>query len=235
MYTVSDWVFRDLNKTVGDFRDKTLLAFDRDKITAVDGEAQGRRVQAGARRRQASGARRQRRANPTSRPSTSSSATLHDLKGYEVLADHPSDLAQYGLDQPLLTLTVFGEERSRRSGRSLLAPRRRTPAKNEYTGDGGGRADGVPGARLSRSRGSTSRRRFRPAADADVGAGTPDGPAVQVQPRERRRSRRRGRGGRRAIERSRSRTLARSASAATPEDLLQRCRAARRFPRPCRR
>src|SRR5262249_59907721 len=35
IYTVSDWVFRDLNKSLSDFRDKTLLAFDRDKITAV--------------------------------------------------------------------------------------------------------------------------------------------------------------------------------------------------------
>ena len=133
VYTVSDWVFRDLNKTVGDFRDKTLLAFDRDKLTAVEAKRKD-----GGQFKLVRGDNKQWRLDgnagkPNEQAINQFLGDLHDLKGYEVLADHPSDLATFGLDQPLLTLTVFGDKQQK-IGAVLLAPRPGGEGKKEFTG-----------------------------------------------------------------------------------------------------
>ena len=134
VYTVSDWVYRDLDKRLGDFRDKTLLSFDREhdhrgrRQTArtaatfklvrgddnqwhVDGQ-QGTRGRDGDQSVPRRPARSQR------------------LRGRSPIS--PTDLAQFGLDQPLLALTVYGEA-GKAIGTVLLAPRPGGEAKKEYT------------------------------------------------------------------------------------------------------
>jgi len=133
VYTVSDWVFRDLNKTAGDFRDKTLLAFDRDKISAVEAKRKD-----GGQFTLMRGDDKQWRlqgndGKPNEQNINQFLGDLHDLKGYEVVADHPSDVGPFGLDQPLLTLTVLGDNKQP-VGTVLLAPRPSNEAKKEFTG-----------------------------------------------------------------------------------------------------
>lgn len=131
VYTVSDWVFRDLNKEVADFRDKTVLAFDRDKITAVEATRKD-----GGHFKLVRGDDKQWRLDgesgkPAETTITQFLSDLHDLKGYEIAADHPSDLAPLGLDQPVLTVTVFGEDHQP-VGTALLGLRP-ADAKKDYT------------------------------------------------------------------------------------------------------
>lgn len=131
VYTVSDWVFRDLNKNPADFRDKTVLAFDRDKITAIELKRKD-----GSHSRLVHGANKQWQVEgvegkPAETTITQYVTDLHDLKGYEIAADQPADLAQFGLDQPLLTVTVLGEE-NKPAGTVLLSSHE-SDGKKEYT------------------------------------------------------------------------------------------------------
>jgi hypothetical protein len=131
VYTVSDWVLRDLNKTVADFRDKTLLALDRDNISAIDLKRKD-----GSHVKLVHGANKQWQVEgvegkPAETTITQYVTDLHDLKGYEIAADQPTNLSSFGLDQPLLTLTVFGDE-SKPAGTILLGSRE-TDGKKEYT------------------------------------------------------------------------------------------------------
>jgi len=129
VYTVSDWVMRDLNKGVADFRDKTVLAFDRDKTTAVE-----LRRPDGAHVKLVHGADKKwsvEGAGPPKETAISQYLTdLHDLKGHEIVADHPADLAAVGLGQPALTVVVFGED-SKPIGTVLLGARD-VEGKKEY-------------------------------------------------------------------------------------------------------
>ncbi len=132
VYTVSDWVFRDLNKSSADFRDKTLLAFDRDKVTAIELKRKD-----GSHTKLVHGADKQWHVEdvegkPAETAITQYVTDLHDLKGYEIAADQPAALAPFGLDQPLLTVTVFGEE-NKLAGTVLLSARE-SDGKKEYTG-----------------------------------------------------------------------------------------------------
>ena len=130
VYTVSDWVFRDLNKNAGDFRDKTVLAFDREKVTAVELKRKD-----GSRTKLVRGANKQWQVEgvegkPAETVIGQYVTDLHDLKGYEIAADQPANLAQFGLDQPLLAVTVFGED-NKSVGTALLGARE-NEGKKEY-------------------------------------------------------------------------------------------------------
>jgi hypothetical protein len=131
VYTVSDWVFRDLDKNLADFRDKTVLAFDRDTLTAVELKRKD-----GGHVKLVHGANKQWtvegvEGKPAETVITQYVTDLHDLKGYEIAADQPADLVQFGLDQPLLTLTVFGAD-GKKVGAALLSSRE-SGGKKEYT------------------------------------------------------------------------------------------------------
>lgn len=131
VYTVSDWVFRDLNKGVDDLRDKSVLAFDRDKITEVqltrkDGAAV-KLVRGDDKQWRTEGVE----GKPAATTISQYIGDLHDLKGYEIAADHVADLAPYGLDQPLLKIAVVGEDH-KPVGTVLLGSREKD-GKKEYT------------------------------------------------------------------------------------------------------
>jgi len=133
VYTVSDWVMRDLNKNLNDFRDKTLLAFDRDKVTAVEVARKDgghfKLVRADEKQWRVEGAGD---GKPEQAAISQYIGDLHDLAGYEIAADQPGDLAQFGLDHPSLTLTVIGAE-DKPVGTVLLASRQTDASKKDYT------------------------------------------------------------------------------------------------------
>ncbi len=133
VYTVSDWVFRDLNKGVADFRDKTLLAFDRDKVAALEVKRKD-----AAHAKLVRGDNKQWKVEGSDGKAAETTITqyltdLHDLKGYEIAADQPSSLSPFGLDHPLLALTVTGEE-NKPAGTVLFGTRAsESEGKKEYT------------------------------------------------------------------------------------------------------
>lgn len=111
IYTAGSFVLRDLNKSVNDFRDKTVLAFEPDTVTGVeiqrsDGE-------------QLSLTQKDKdtwtiSTNPDVTPERAKVAQLltdlKDLKGYEIAAETAEELAPFGLTTPVLTITLRGAD-----------------------------------------------------------------------------------------------------------------------------
>jgi hypothetical protein len=133
VYTVSEWVFRDLNKDVKDFRDKTVLAFDVDaarrveirrsddtlvKLTRADDPKWTMDVGEGEK--------------PAEMTISQYVKDLRDLKGFDIAADQPASLAEYGLDPPLLAISVRGVEDAA-LGAVRIGRRQPEPGKAEYT------------------------------------------------------------------------------------------------------
>lgn len=136
VYAVSDWVFRDLDKSVNDFRDKTILAFTPGDVTALtvagpDGTARLTRGEGGVWRLEGS-----------DQPVSTSAVTEYlenvlEVKGYTILADAPTDLAPYGLAPPQLTVTVNGADGAA-LGTLLIGSRQAESGEPEHTAMAGG-------------------------------------------------------------------------------------------------
>ena len=131
VYTVSEWVYRDLNKGASDFRDKTVLAFDQNSVTAIDlARSDGRRVKL------TRGADKRWTAEGLDGPLSDTAITqyltdLHDLKGHDIAADAPGDLAAFGLAPPQLSATLVGADGKPLGG--VLLGTREANGATEYT------------------------------------------------------------------------------------------------------
>ncbi len=131
IYAVSDWVYRDLDKNPTDFRDKTVLAFDKDKARSIevrrsDGNA-FKLVRTDGDQwtvENAPGKVAQTRVNYFV-------SDLHDLKGYDLAAEGSLDWKSLGLDPPALAITVRGEGDAE-IGTAWIGQRERE-GKKEYT------------------------------------------------------------------------------------------------------
>jgi hypothetical protein len=110
IYTVSDWVWRDLNKSVGDFRDKTVLAYDQEQVQAVEVTREDGQQYRLVRQDKDQWAPQGVEGKPAGTTIRQWLQDVHDLRGFEVAADNPPDLKPYGLDKPLLTIRLFGSE-----------------------------------------------------------------------------------------------------------------------------
>jgi hypothetical protein len=122
VYGVGTWTWNGLNKQANAFRDKTVLPFDMASVGSIevtrrDGETY-RLVKESAPSSEPT-------PTPSSTPSAEASwkvdgvkdsnaasirdlvADLHGLKGYEIAAEKPDDLGQYGLAQPELTFSLI--------------------------------------------------------------------------------------------------------------------------------
>lgn len=109
VYTVGSFVQRDLNKSLNDFRDKTVLAFAPEAVTGID-----------VRRRDGEQFSLDQKDKDTWTLSTNPDATpdgakvaqlltdLKDLKGYEIAAETATELEPFGLTTPELTITLRG-------------------------------------------------------------------------------------------------------------------------------
>jgi Domain of unknown function (DUF4340) len=133
IYTVSNWVFRDLDKNLKDFRDKTILAFDQDAVRAVEVKyADGRSVKLV---RSQDGKWSVEGAGAAKSLETAISQYLsdaHDLKGYDIAADKPASLADFGLQPPLISIAFTGAKDAP-LGTMLLGRRQTDAKKTEYT------------------------------------------------------------------------------------------------------
>lgn len=108
LFLVGDWVFRDLNKSVNDFRDKTIAKFTQDQAVKIEvkrQDGQGFILTKGADTKWAidkSGEGTFKEAAATQLVST-----LADLRGFEVAAENPTDLEAYGLAAPTLSIVAY--------------------------------------------------------------------------------------------------------------------------------
>jgi hypothetical protein len=131
VYTVGEWVSRDLDKPVADFRDKTVLAFDKDKVKAIE---VGRRDGTGYTLSRADDG--QWKLEKAEAPVAQNALTqlVNDaaaLKGHAIAADGVSDLGAYGLEPAAITMRVVGADGAEVG--TILLGQREVEGKREYT------------------------------------------------------------------------------------------------------
>jgi uncharacterized protein DUF4340 len=119
VYAVGTWTWTSLNKSLNAFRDKTVLPFELSSIATVEVSRRGGE----AYRLVREPAPAEGNATPGATPAAAiwkvdgakGSKTeqigelvgdLHGLKGYEIAAEKPGDLAPYGLAEPDLTFSL---------------------------------------------------------------------------------------------------------------------------------
>lgn len=131
VYTVGDWVSRDLDKPAEDFRDKTVLAFDKDKAKSLEVTRQdGSSYMLG---RGDDGKWKVEKGETPGAPATVA-AYVNDvatLKGYEIAADGVADLAAFGLEPPAVRIKVIGPDGAEVG--TMLLGQREVDGKKQYT------------------------------------------------------------------------------------------------------
>ncbi len=111
LFLAGDWVFRDLNKSVDDFRDKTIARFPQDqaaKIEVTRQDGQNFTLTRGADKKwiiDKSG-----EGNFKEATATQLLSALADLHGYEIAAENPATLEPYNLSPPTISFTVYDEK-----------------------------------------------------------------------------------------------------------------------------
>ena len=149
VYAVGTWTWSGLNKNLAALRDKTVLPFELASVAAVevsrrDGEAYRLVNQSGASSSATpaptpAGAVWKVEGAKTSKSSQISDlvADLHGLKGYEIAAEKPGDLGQYGLAQPDLTFSL-GDANGKPLGRVFASQVGADANQNAYAMAEGG-------------------------------------------------------------------------------------------------
>lgn len=108
LFLVGDWVLQDLSKTANDFRDKTVARFARDQVARVEVKRQDGDDFTLTKSEDQTWSINQTHEGTLKQATLNQFVTdLHELRGFEIAADNPSDLAAYGLQNPAVTLTVF--------------------------------------------------------------------------------------------------------------------------------
>jgi hypothetical protein len=117
LFLVGDWVLRDLDKDVNDFRDKTIMRFAQDQAAKVEVKRQD-----GESFTLTRGPDKKWNIDKT-QEGTLAEATLnqfvddlHELRGFEIIADNPTDLGTYNLQEPALTITVYDDKSTKLAG-----------------------------------------------------------------------------------------------------------------------
>src|SRR6266545_6577493 len=128
--TVSEVVGRDTGRPVADFRDKTVIAFDKKSVSAVDLEVAGDRISLAA-----DEPGKWRIIKPAAYRADADLVSdfldkLESAKVKEFVAESPPSLGQYGLDRPA-TVIVWGKDKER-SSRALLFGRLDPDKKGVY-------------------------------------------------------------------------------------------------------
>lgn len=115
VFTLSDLVLRDATRPAADFRDKTILAFDRKDITGLEITVNGDRMAAEP---EAETRWRITKPSPLRADWDAISDFLDKLrftKIKEFTAEAPKSLAPYGLDRPVRVTIFLGKEKDRTS------------------------------------------------------------------------------------------------------------------------
>ncbi len=126
VYGVGTWTWNGLSKTAVAFRDKTVLAFDVANLGAVEVTRRDGEAFRLVKEVPASSATPSPASTPSAEPAdtiwkvegakNSNAAAirdlvadLHGLKGYEIAAEKPTDLARYGLATPEVTYSLIDD------------------------------------------------------------------------------------------------------------------------------
>ena len=120
VFTVSDSLVRDATRATADFRDKTLLAFDKKDVTGLEIVLDGERMSV-----EPEAESKWKITKPVSlRADTEAISDFLDklrfTKVKEFPADAPKSLARYGLDRPARVTIFLGKEKDRTSQALLL-------------------------------------------------------------------------------------------------------------------
>lgn len=111
VFLVTDATLRDINKPLDDFRDKTIARFSPEqaiKIEVKRQDGQNFTLTRGADKKWTIDKSREGSFKETT--ATQLVSTLADLRGYEIAAENPTDLAPYGLATPSVALNVYDEK-----------------------------------------------------------------------------------------------------------------------------
>jgi len=110
VYTVNDWVLRDLDKEVNDFRDKTVLPFETANVVKIDVNRKAEGSFTLNRTGDGAWALVGAEGAPDRSKIDAFLDDTHELKGYEIASDGPADLADYGLAEPILVITLHDKD-----------------------------------------------------------------------------------------------------------------------------
>jgi hypothetical protein len=129
--TISEVVGRDTSRPVADFRDKTVMAFDKKNVTGLDLEVGGDQISLVA-----SEPRKWQMVKPRAYRADGDLVTdfldkLQSAKVKEFVAQSPPSLAPYGLDRPT-TVTIWTGKDKDRSSQTLLFGRGDVDKKGMY-------------------------------------------------------------------------------------------------------
>ena len=129
--TISEVVGRDTGRAVADFRDKTVIAFDKKNVSGLDLEVGGDRISLLAEE-----PRKWQIVKPNAYRADGDLVAdfldkLESAKAKEFVADSPPSLAPYGLDRPT-TVTIWTGKDKDRSSKTLLFGRGDLDKKGVY-------------------------------------------------------------------------------------------------------
>jgi hypothetical protein len=109
VYEVGEYSYRNLDKTINDFRDKKLLAFDVDALQTIDVTRKDGGAYKLARKDDAwtiEGVE----GTPKTDVIQEYVGDVQDLSGFEIIAEQPADLKPFGFDSPRLRIALTGKD-----------------------------------------------------------------------------------------------------------------------------
>ncbi|MGH7315133.1 MAG: DUF4340 domain-containing protein [Candidatus Rokuibacteriota bacterium] len=141
--TMSESIARDTTRPVADFRDRTVLAFDRKNLTGLDLDVAGDQISLAA-----DEPGKWRIVKPRALPADGDMVAdflekLEGAKAIEFVDDAPKSLAAYGLDKPSRVTVWLGKDKDR-SSRTLLVGQTVPGKKGVYV-----KREGEPGVILT--------------------------------------------------------------------------------------
>jgi hypothetical protein len=111
IYTAGSFVLRDLNKSLNDFRDKTVLAFAPDTVTGIDVQRRdGEQFSLSQKDKDTWILSTDATAAPEKAKVAQFLTDLKDLKGYDIAAETAAEREPFGLGTPELTIALRGAE-----------------------------------------------------------------------------------------------------------------------------
>jgi hypothetical protein len=111
LFLVGEGVLRDVDKTATDFRDKTVAQFTQDQAAKVEVKRQDGETFTLTRGTDNKWTIDKTATGTLREPALSQFvADLRELRGFEIVAENPTDLSSYGLDQPVVTIAVSDKD-----------------------------------------------------------------------------------------------------------------------------
>ncbi|MSQ47050.1 MAG: DUF4340 domain-containing protein [Deltaproteobacteria bacterium] len=111
LFLVGDSVLRDVGKTATDFRDKTVAQFTQEQAAKVEVKRQDGEAFTLTRGPDNKWTIDKTAEGTLREPALSQFvADLRELRGFEIVADNPTDLSHYGLDQPVVTIAISDKD-----------------------------------------------------------------------------------------------------------------------------